>query len=85
MMINHLHWENRTQYFELIEQLLNGPIIFLELRKKYRAINDAVERLEAELILFEPDDRSEDFDDLISEIIMLFERYCLDPRIRKDY
>lgn len=73
MMINHLHWENRTQYFELIEQFLNG----LDLRKKYRAIN----RLEAELILFEP----EDFDDLISEIIILFDRYCPDPSLRESY
>lgn len=85
MLINHLQWENRTQYFELIENLLNGPINFLELRKRYQSINDAVERLEAELILFEPDDRSKDFEDPISEIIMLFDRYCPDPRIREDY
>ena len=28
MLICHLHWENREQYFELIEKLLNGPIKF---------------------------------------------------------
>lgn len=50
-MIAHLHWQNREQYFELIEQFLNGPINFLDLRKKYRSVSDAVERLEAELIL----------------------------------
>ena len=32
---SHLHWENREHYFELIEKLLNGPMHFLELRKKY--------------------------------------------------
>ena len=85
MMISHLHWENREQYFELIEELLNGEIGFLKLRKKHRAVNDAVERLEAELILFEPDDRAKGFDDLIDEIIMLFDRYCPDPSIREDY
>ena len=84
-LISHLHWQNQEHYFELIEELLNGPIGFLKLRKKHRAINDAVERLEADLILFEPDDRSEDFDDLISERIMLFDRYCPDPSIREDY
>ena len=34
MIICHLHWENREQYFEFIEKLLNGPINFLQLRKK---------------------------------------------------
>jgi hypothetical protein len=47
----HLHWESREHYFELIEKLLNEPINFLDLRKKYQAINDAGERLQAELIL----------------------------------
>ena len=41
MIICHLHWENREHCFELIEKLLNGPISFLQLRKKHRAINNA--------------------------------------------
>ena len=41
MMISHLHWENRDHCFELIEKLLNNSMHFLELRKKYQAINDA--------------------------------------------
>ena len=36
MIICHLHWENREQYFELIEKLLNGPINFLQLRKNIK-------------------------------------------------
>lgn len=83
MMICHLQWENREQYFELIEKLLNGPIGFLELRKKYRAIADAGERLQAELILLEPNPKSEGFDDLISEIVLLFDRFCPDPSLRE--
>ena len=85
MMIAHLHWENREQYFELIEKLLNGPIKFLQLRKKHRAINDAVERLEAELILLEPNPKCEGFDDLIDELVSLFDRYCPDPNIRESH
>jgi hypothetical protein len=54
MIISYLHWENREDYFELIEKLVNGQINFLPLRNKRRAINNAVERLEAELILLEP-------------------------------
>ena len=85
MLISHLHWQNREHYFELIEELLNGPIGFLKLRKKHRAINDAVEGLEPELILFEPDEKSKGFDDLIDELVSLFDRYCPDPTIREDY
>ena len=36
MIICYLHWENREQYFELIEKLLNGPINFLQLRKNIK-------------------------------------------------
>jgi hypothetical protein len=85
MMICHLHWENREDYFELIEKLLNGPMRFLKLRKKHRAINDAGERLEAELILLEPNPKSEGFDDLIDELVSLFDRYCPDPSIRESH
>ena len=85
MMISHLHWENREHYFELIEKLLNGPINFLELRKKHRAINDAVESLEAELIILEPNKKYEGFDDLIDELVSLFDRYCSDPSLRESH
>lgn len=59
--------------------------VFLELRKKHQAIKDAGERLEADLILLEANDKSEEFDDLIDEIIMLFDSYCPDPYLCKDY
>jgi len=85
MMISHLHWENREHYFELIEKLLNGPINFLELRKKHRAINDAGERLEAELIILEPNPKCEGFDDLIDELVSLFDRYCPDSSLRESH
>ena len=85
MMISHLHWENREHYFELIEKLLNGPMHFLELRKKYQAINEAGESLEANLILLEPDGKSKGFGLLIGDLIMLFNRYCPDPSLRESY
>jgi hypothetical protein len=68
----------------LIEELLNGPIGFLKLRNKHRSVSDSVERLEAELILLEPNQKSEGFGDWIDELIMLFDRYCPDPTIRED-
>jgi len=62
MMKCHLHWESRDHYFELIEKLWNGPINFLELRKKHQAIENVGERLEADLILLEPNEKSNGFD-----------------------
>ncbi len=85
MIICHLHWENREQYFELIEKLLNGPINFLPLRKKHRAINNAVEMLEAELILLEPNPKCKGFDDLIDELVELFDRFCPDPSLSESH
>ena len=75
MMIAHLNWQNREHYFELIEQFLNGPINFLHLRKKYQAVSDSVERLEAELILLdpmEPYDQAFGFTELIDELNSAF-------------
>jgi len=85
VMISHLHWENREHYFELIEKLLNGPMHFLELRKKYQAINDAGESLEANLILLEPAPKSKGFGLLIGDLIMLFDKYCPDPSLRESH
>ena len=85
MIICHLHWENREQYFELIEKLLNGPINFLQLRKKHRAINNAGEMLEAGLILLEPNPKCEGFDDLIDELVSFFDRFCPDPSLRESH
>ena len=85
MVISHLHWENREHYFELIEKLLNGPIEFLELRKKHRAINDAGEMLEAELILLEPNPKSEGFACLIDDLISLFDRFCPYANLRESH
>lgn len=76
MMINHLHWENREHYFELMEQFLNERINFLPLRKKHGAINDAGESLQAELILLEPNPNCEGLGLLIDDVISLFDEYC---------
>jgi hypothetical protein len=69
----------------LIEKLLNSPINFLELKKKHRAIDDAEERLEADLILLEPNEKSKGFGELIDDLISLFDRYCPDPSLRESH
>lgn len=85
MLISHLHWENREHYFELIEKLIHGPINFLQLRTKHRAINDTREMLEAGLILLEPNPKSEGFANLIDELVSLFDRFCPDPTLRENH
>ena len=67
----------------MIEKLLNGPIHFLELRKKYQAINEAGESLEANLILLKPDGKSKGFVLLIENLIMLSDIYCSDPSLHE--
>ena len=58
---------------------------FLELRKKHRAISEAGESLEANLILLEPNERCAGFDDLIDELVSLFDLYCPDPSLRESH
>jgi hypothetical protein len=86
MLINHLHWENRYQYYELIEELLNGPIAFLKLRKRHRLMNDAGGRLAEEWMIFlEPNEKARGFDALIDELVSLFDRYNPEPSLRESH
>ena len=83
MMISHLNWGNRAHYFELIQKI-NRPINFLDLRKKYPSVSDAVERLEEELIILDPMeayDKAFGFTGLIDDLVSLFDRYCPDSSI----
>lgn len=75
MLINHLHWENRRHYFELIKDFLNGQINSLPLREKCRVINNAEKMLTAELILLEPNPKCEGFGNLIEDVISVFDEY----------
>lgn len=75
MLINHLHWENRRHYFELIEDFLNGQIKSLPLREKCRVINNAEKILTAELILLESNPKCEGFGNLIEYVISVFDEY----------
>ena len=87
LMISHLHWENRLEYFSLIEEILDGSIQIFDLLQKDRAIRKECERLELELesIVFEPDPRSEGFGAMIDQILSVLEAYCPDPDDCEDY
>lgn len=53
-------------------------------RAQIQVINDTGKRLVDDLIILEPNDKSEGFDHLIGEIVILFDRYCPDPYFRED-
>lgn len=82
MMENHLHWENRGHYFELIEKFLRSPLSFLDLSQKYKTIMNAQKMLESEFILLESHPASDGFENFIFDIISLSERYCPDSDLQ---
>ena len=84
MMIAHLHWQNREQYFSLIQKFLDNPLDLLPfqtLRERYKSISDAVKQLEAELILLdpiEPYEKAFEFTCSINKISGVFHKYILE-------
>ncbi len=76
LFLNHLHWENRTQYYELIQEILDKQIDFKELNKKFDLIEEAGTYLLRNLILLEPDKKSEGFAVELTEILLLKDKYC---------
>jgi len=70
---NHLHWEYRTQYFELIQEMLDGQINFEKLKKKVDLIEKAINYLVDNLILLEPNKKSEGFTPALINNILAFD------------
>lgn len=60
---------------ELIEEFLDESCGFLKLRQKHKIINDAVKRLEADFIVIEPNLKSQEFGELIEQMIPNFDVY----------
>lgn len=72
ILINHLNWEIRDQYLELLENYIekkinsfNFRIIFSE---RYQSVEKIEELLESNRILLSPDKNSLDFGNLLSKI-----------------
>lgn len=84
MMIEHLHWENRAHYFELIETILESSTGLLNFKAKCMAIEKAGQVLQTQLIILEPNIRQdheigkEKLNDLLQNIfIQMKDRYPL--------
>ena len=71
MVSIHLHWENRIQYFELIQKILDDPFDFRKLREKIDVIQEASEYLLNNKVLIEPNKKSTEFFSLLFDIVNL--------------
>lgn len=83
ILIDHLNWEIRDQYLELLENYMekksdsfNFRIRFCE---RYESIEKVADLLESNRVLFSPDKNSLDFGDLLSEIDNCCKAYSDDP------
>ena len=85
MVIEYLNWANRAQYFELIEELINGPLRISPIRKKYQSIKDVADLLNIKLILLDLNPKCEGFNILLDEIVSCFDNYYPDPELRESY
>lgn len=83
ILIDHLNWEIRDQYLELLENYMeekrdsfNFRIRFCE---RYESIEKVADLLESNRVLLSPDENSLDFGDLLSEIYSCCKDYSDDP------
>lgn len=83
ILIDHLNWEIRNQYLELLENYMeekrdtfNFRIRFCE---RYESIEKVAYLLKSNRVLLSPDEKSLDFGDLLSEIDNCCKAYSDDP------
>ena len=83
ILIDHLNWEIRDQYLELLENYMeekrdsfNFRIRFCE---RYESIEKVADLLKSNRVLLSPDENSLDFGDLLSEIDSCCKAYSDDP------
>lgn len=83
IITDHLNWEIRDQYLELLENyieekedIINFRIKFFE---RYESIEKVADLLKSNRVLLSPDENSLDFGDLLSEIDDCCKMYSNDP------
>ena len=83
ILIDHLNWEIRNQYLELLENYMeekrdtfNFRIRFCE---RYESIEKVAYLLKSNRVLLSPDENSLDFGDLLSELDNCCKAYSDDP------
>ena len=83
ILIDHLNWEIRAQYLELLENYREEKMDSFNFRirfcERYESIEKVADLLKSNRILLSPDENSLDFGDLLSEIDSCCKAYSDDP------
>ena len=72
ILIDHLNWEIRDQYLELLENYKEGKIdsfnFIIKFEERYNSIEKVADLLKSNRVLLSPDKNSLNFGDFLSEI-----------------
>lgn len=83
ILVDHLNWETRYQYLELLNKFMQKKIDILEFRiafcDRYESIEKVADFLKSNRVLLAPHQNSLDFADLLEKIYYCCEAYSNDP------
>jgi len=83
IQFNHLNWEIRDQYLELLDKFIDKKIDSFNFRiafcERYESIEKVADLLKSNLVLLSPDKNSLNFGDLLSKIDDCCKAYSDDP------
>jgi len=83
ILLDHLNWEIRDQYLELlenyIEEKIDGGNFRVAFCERYESIEKVADLLESNRVLLSPDKNSFNFGDLLSKIYNCCQAYSDDP------
>ena len=83
ILINHLHWEIRDEYLELIQNFVENQIDVSDFRtkfcKRYNVVEEVARILQSNRIFLSPNRNSADFGNLLLAIYDYCQIYSADP------
>jgi len=83
ILIDHLNWEIRDQYLELLENYMKGKMasfnFIIKFEERYDSIEKVADLLKSKQVLLSPDENSLDFGDFLSQIDSCCKVYSNDP------
>jgi hypothetical protein len=83
IQFNHLNWEIRDQYLELLDNYMERKIdsfnFIIKFEERYDSIGKVADLLQSNRVFLSPDENSLDFADLLSAIDSCCKAYSDDP------
>ena len=83
ILIDHLNWEIRDQYLELLNKFMEKKMDILKFRiefcERYESIEKVADVLKSNRVLLSPDENSLEFSNLLLKIYNFCELYSNDP------